>query len=261
MAVIDKQKLWLYDYVSDCCKGGSQSTIYMNSIHPMEMHDSATVDNDTGVVIGGEALDDEYNRGILLPLNPRQQGRPRKSSGSAQNAERLDTTETRLGIRIKISMHMRQLLPCPWRICLKETTSRTHNMKAYDIDWTLALAFIPQLRTEVTSVVNTVHYGGWTDDMYLFTLPPSRQAAKLNIRLVTLNELNSVVYEVSNASTAHHRGFTSTVPLVTCKEDEIACDYFCLIDPDFRERVKEVIDDLLRESALERDWFLNDHSA
>ena len=78
MAVIHKQKLWVYDYVSDYYKVGSQSMIYMNNIHPMETHDSATVDNATGLVVGGEALDDGYNRRILPPLNPRPQGRPRK---------------------------------------------------------------------------------------------------------------------------------------------------------------------------------------
>ncbi|KAJ8432866.1 hypothetical protein Cgig2_033871 [Carnegiea gigantea] len=61
MAVIDKQNLWVYDYVSDCYKAGGQNTIYMNSLHPMETHDSATVDNAMGLVIGGEALDDGYN--------------------------------------------------------------------------------------------------------------------------------------------------------------------------------------------------------
>lgn len=58
MAVVNKQKLWVYDYVSDCYKAGSQNKIYMNSKHPMEMHDSSTVDNAMGLVVGGEALDD-----------------------------------------------------------------------------------------------------------------------------------------------------------------------------------------------------------
>ena len=58
MTVIEKQKLWVYDYVSDCYKVGSQSTIYMNSIHRLESHDSATVDNATSLVVGREALDD-----------------------------------------------------------------------------------------------------------------------------------------------------------------------------------------------------------
>ncbi|KAJ8441663.1 hypothetical protein Cgig2_019050 [Carnegiea gigantea] len=46
--IIDKHKLWVHDYVSDCYKGAIQGTIYMNSIHPMETYDSATVDNATG---------------------------------------------------------------------------------------------------------------------------------------------------------------------------------------------------------------------
>ncbi|KAJ8425362.1 hypothetical protein Cgig2_032878 [Carnegiea gigantea] len=52
MEVIDKKKLQVHDYVSDCYKAGSQNTIYMNSIHPMETYDSATVDNATGLVVG-----------------------------------------------------------------------------------------------------------------------------------------------------------------------------------------------------------------
>jgi len=50
----------------------------MNNIHLMETHDLATVDNATGLVVGGEALDDGYNRRILPPINPRPQGRPRQ---------------------------------------------------------------------------------------------------------------------------------------------------------------------------------------
>ena len=58
--------------------------------------------------------------------------------------------------------------------------------------------------------MNTIRYGGWTDGTYLLALPPSREAAKLNIKLTTLNELNGVVYEVSNAIIANHRGFHIT---------------------------------------------------
>ncbi|KAJ8435614.1 hypothetical protein Cgig2_012268 [Carnegiea gigantea] len=78
MALIHKHKLWVYDYVSDCYKGVTQGTIYMNNIHPMETHDLATMDNAIGLVVGGEALDDGYNRRILPPINPRPQGRPRQ---------------------------------------------------------------------------------------------------------------------------------------------------------------------------------------
>jgi len=78
MTVIDKHKLWVYDYVSDCYKAASQNTIYIKSIHPMETHDSTTLDNAKGLVIGVEALDDGYNRIILPLINPRLQGRPQK---------------------------------------------------------------------------------------------------------------------------------------------------------------------------------------
>ncbi|KAJ8443111.1 hypothetical protein Cgig2_030879 [Carnegiea gigantea] len=75
---LESMKLWVYDYVNDCYKAGSQNMIYMNNIHPIETHDSATLDNATGLVAGGEALDDGYNQRILPLLNPRPQGRPRK---------------------------------------------------------------------------------------------------------------------------------------------------------------------------------------
>ena len=41
----------------------------MNVVHLMETHDSGTVDNGTGAVIGGNELDDEFNRRILPPQN------------------------------------------------------------------------------------------------------------------------------------------------------------------------------------------------
>ena len=44
-------------------------------------------------------------------------------------------------------------------------------------------------------------------------------------------------------------------------KDEVSCDYFYSIDPDFPEQAKEVIDDHLYKSALERDWVLDDRSA
>jgi len=70
MAVIENQKLWLYDLVDDCYKASTQGRIYLNSIHPMETHDSTEVDDGTGMVIGGEELDDGFNRRILPPNNP-----------------------------------------------------------------------------------------------------------------------------------------------------------------------------------------------
>ncbi|KAJ8437819.1 hypothetical protein Cgig2_013435 [Carnegiea gigantea] len=45
------------------------------------------------------------------------------------------------------------------------------------------------------------------------------------------------------------------------KRDEVACDFFHLIDVDFPERVKEVIDDLVRKQIVQRDWLLDDYNA
>ena len=74
MAVIRKEKKWVYDFVNVCYKSSAQGMRYMNSVHPMETHDMATVDDRTGRVIGGKALDNEFNRRILAPINPRKQG-------------------------------------------------------------------------------------------------------------------------------------------------------------------------------------------
>ena len=56
----------------------------MNIVHPMETHDMATVDDRTGCVVGGKALDDEYNCHILPPTNPRKRGRPKSTRRESQ---------------------------------------------------------------------------------------------------------------------------------------------------------------------------------
>jgi len=71
MAIIERKKLRVYDYVSDCYKLSTQAIVYMNAIHPLETHDSVHVDHWTGQVVEGEELDDGYNRRILPPINPR----------------------------------------------------------------------------------------------------------------------------------------------------------------------------------------------
>jgi len=53
MAVIEREKLRVYDYVSDCYKVSAQAIVYMNAIHPLETHDSTHVDQGTDQVVGG----------------------------------------------------------------------------------------------------------------------------------------------------------------------------------------------------------------
>ncbi|KAJ8421256.1 hypothetical protein Cgig2_027767 [Carnegiea gigantea] len=45
-------------------------------VHLIETHDIKTVDGKTGWAVGGDDLDDNYNRYILPPTNGRQLGRP-----------------------------------------------------------------------------------------------------------------------------------------------------------------------------------------
>ena len=52
--------------------------IYLNVIHPMETHDSGVVDDNTGLVVGGDELDEDFNMRILPPKNSQPPGRPKK---------------------------------------------------------------------------------------------------------------------------------------------------------------------------------------
>ncbi|KAJ8430623.1 hypothetical protein Cgig2_021585 [Carnegiea gigantea] len=56
----------------------------MNVTHPMETHDTGVVDGDTGFVVGGDYLDEDFNRRILPPKNPRGARRPRKRRVESQ---------------------------------------------------------------------------------------------------------------------------------------------------------------------------------
>lgn len=47
-----------------------KSMIYMNSIHPIETHDSTTMENVMGLVVGGQGLHEGYDQRILLLINP-----------------------------------------------------------------------------------------------------------------------------------------------------------------------------------------------
>ncbi|KAJ8430713.1 hypothetical protein Cgig2_000278 [Carnegiea gigantea] len=84
MAVIEREKLYVYDYVNPCNKAPTQRTIYMNEIHPMKTHDTGVVDGDIGLVVRGDDLDEDFNRCIPPPKNPRGAGRPRKRRGESQ---------------------------------------------------------------------------------------------------------------------------------------------------------------------------------
>jgi len=71
MAVIEREKLSVYDYVGECYKGSAQGIVFLNIMPSMETHDSTHVNDSTGEVVGGEELDDGHNRRILPPINPR----------------------------------------------------------------------------------------------------------------------------------------------------------------------------------------------
>jgi len=61
-----------------------QATCYINIVHPMETHDIASMDDRTDHVVGGDSLDDDYNRCILPPLNPWKRGQPQSKRRESQ---------------------------------------------------------------------------------------------------------------------------------------------------------------------------------
>ena len=56
----------------------------MNTIHPMETHDIGSVDDRMGCVVGGKAVDEDFNRCILPPKNPRKQDQPPSTRRESQ---------------------------------------------------------------------------------------------------------------------------------------------------------------------------------
>jgi len=75
LAVIAKANLWVYDYVHPIHKTATEEVIYNQLVHPMETHDMGIVDGKTGLVVGGEELDGDYNQCILTPNNVWHLGR------------------------------------------------------------------------------------------------------------------------------------------------------------------------------------------
>ena len=68
----------MYDYVYPCYKAATKKIIYLNVVHPMETHDSGVVNDNTGLVVGSDELDEYFNRRILPPKNPQPSARPQK---------------------------------------------------------------------------------------------------------------------------------------------------------------------------------------
>ena len=61
MAVIDKQKLWLYGFFNNYYKASTYNKIYLNAIHSMNTHDSASINDAIDLVIGSEELYKGFN--------------------------------------------------------------------------------------------------------------------------------------------------------------------------------------------------------
>jgi len=64
MIIIEKEKLWVYDYIYPCYKATTQRIIHLNVVHSIKIHDSGTVNDNIGVVFGGNELDEDFNRRI-----------------------------------------------------------------------------------------------------------------------------------------------------------------------------------------------------
>jgi len=57
----------------------------MNSIHTLETYDIEYVYDQIGCVVEGNAVDEDLNRRILPPKNPRNQGQPQSTRRESQS--------------------------------------------------------------------------------------------------------------------------------------------------------------------------------
>ena len=67
--IFEKEKLWMYDYIYPCYNAPNQRIIYLNVVDCIEWHDLGTVDDNTGVVVGGKELDEDFYRRIVPSKN------------------------------------------------------------------------------------------------------------------------------------------------------------------------------------------------
>lgn len=67
LAVIAKMSLWVYEYMHPIYKTVTEEIIYNPMVQQMETHDMGKVDAKSGRVVGGDDVDDDYNRCILPP--------------------------------------------------------------------------------------------------------------------------------------------------------------------------------------------------
>ena len=75
-------------------------------------------------------------------------------------------------------------------------------MQAYNIKLTPTSCYTPEVQMSISSRVLDIQYGGWTDDTYVFVLPSGQSAAMFEVKLKIMNELNRVMYKLSNIMTS-----------------------------------------------------------
>ncbi|KAJ8442479.1 hypothetical protein Cgig2_022362 [Carnegiea gigantea] len=91
-------------------------------------------------------------------------------------------------------------------------------VQVFDIDPTPAPTYIPQSTYMISADVTNVHYGGWTDNTYLFVLHPGRDAAKFDINFTPLEALNGIMYDIHTMTMTSPDGMPQGVPIAITED-------------------------------------------
>ncbi|KAJ8444538.1 hypothetical protein Cgig2_000817 [Carnegiea gigantea] len=83
-----KANIWVYDYIHPIYKTATHQFIYDQLVHPIEAYNMRKVNDRIGLMVGGEELDEDYNRCILPPINGRHPGRPSSKHRESQTQDK-----------------------------------------------------------------------------------------------------------------------------------------------------------------------------
>ncbi|KAJ8422409.1 hypothetical protein Cgig2_013229 [Carnegiea gigantea] len=102
-------------------------------------------------------------------------------------------------------------------------------MKAFDIDPTPAPRYTLQCRYICFGHLQAIQYGGWTDHTYRHVLPVGRAAAKVDVTLRTIQQLDRVLCNIELQTAECRRGVPQGFPLTTTTDVQI-CTWNCRVE-------------------------------
>ncbi|KAJ8419729.1 hypothetical protein Cgig2_016201 [Carnegiea gigantea] len=91
-------------------------------------------------------------------------------------------------------------------------------VEAFDINPTSAPNYTPPTTYFISDNVTDVRYDGWTDETHLFVLHCGVAAAHFEINYTSLEELNSIIYDIYARTTRSNAEFADGVAQVSTEE-------------------------------------------